>query len=100
MSDIFIGIDLGGTNIKIGCFDSDIKLAELWELSPNTISTWRKRNSIPYKNIVAFCDNEGVSLDYIFTGKGQINRKPEKNTPVAEDIGDRQLPAAVSVLQA
>ena len=26
MSEIFIGIDLGGTNIKIGCFDSDIKL--------------------------------------------------------------------------
>ncbi|UCE98749.1 MAG: ROK family glucokinase [Planctomycetota bacterium] len=26
MNEIFIGIDLGGTNIKIGCFDSDIKL--------------------------------------------------------------------------
>lgn len=26
MSDIYIGIDLGGTNIKIGCFDSDLKL--------------------------------------------------------------------------
>jgi glucokinase len=26
MSEIFIGIDLGGTNIKIGCFDSQIKL--------------------------------------------------------------------------
>ena len=26
MNEIFIGIDLGGTNIKIGCFDSGIKL--------------------------------------------------------------------------
>lgn len=26
MSEIFIGIDLGGTNIKIGCFDSQLKL--------------------------------------------------------------------------
>ena len=26
MSEIFIGIDLGGTNIKIGCFDSKLKL--------------------------------------------------------------------------
>jgi len=26
MSEIFVGIDLGGTNIKIGCFDSGIKL--------------------------------------------------------------------------
>jgi len=26
LSELFIGIDLGGTNIKIGCFDSEIKL--------------------------------------------------------------------------
>ena len=26
MGEIFIGIDLGGTNIKTGCFDSDIRL--------------------------------------------------------------------------
>jgi len=26
MSDIFLGIDLGGTNIKIGCFDSDLNI--------------------------------------------------------------------------
>jgi len=26
MSEIFVGIDLGGTNIKIGCFDSQLKL--------------------------------------------------------------------------
>ncbi len=26
MANIFIGIDLGGTNIKVGCFDSDLKL--------------------------------------------------------------------------
>jgi glucokinase len=26
MSEIFVGIDLGGTNVKIGCFDSQLKL--------------------------------------------------------------------------
>jgi glucokinase len=26
VSEIFVGIDLGGTNIKIGCFDSELKL--------------------------------------------------------------------------
>ncbi|MHC4396566.1 MAG: ROK family protein [Planctomycetota bacterium] len=26
MREIFVGIDLGGTNVKIGCFDSDLKL--------------------------------------------------------------------------
>lgn len=28
MKDIFIGIDLGGTNIKIGCFDNNINLIQ------------------------------------------------------------------------
>ena len=26
MIEVYVGIDLGGTNIKVGCFDSDIKL--------------------------------------------------------------------------
>ena len=26
MSGIFVGIDLGGTNVKIGCFDKELKL--------------------------------------------------------------------------
>ena len=34
MSDIFIGIDLGGTNIKVGCFDNQLKL-----LSKTAVST-------------------------------------------------------------
>ncbi len=33
MSDIFVGIDLGGTNIKIGCFDSKIKLIHKTEVT-------------------------------------------------------------------
>ena len=28
MTDYYIGVDLGGTNIKIGCFDGEIKLIE------------------------------------------------------------------------
>ena len=26
MREVFVGIDLGGTNIKFGCFDSEINL--------------------------------------------------------------------------
>ncbi len=28
MAEVFIGVDLGGTNIKVGCFDSQINLIE------------------------------------------------------------------------
>ena len=28
MAEVFVGVDLGGTNIKVGCFDSQINLIE------------------------------------------------------------------------
>ncbi|MHC4604918.1 MAG: ROK family protein, partial [Planctomycetota bacterium] len=33
MSEIYIGIDLGGTNIKIGCFDSELNLIRKTEVA-------------------------------------------------------------------
>ncbi|MCX5634848.1 MAG: ROK family protein [Planctomycetota bacterium] len=35
MSKIFIGFDVGGTNIKIGCFDSNIKLISKTSIATN-----------------------------------------------------------------
>ena len=26
MTEVFVGVDLGGTNIKIGCFDRELSL--------------------------------------------------------------------------
>jgi len=43
MSEMFVGIDLGGTNIKIGLFDSELKLvsktsvATKVDMGPNVV---------------------------------------------------------------
>ena len=71
--------------IKHKKFKTDLKLAEYWNVTPTTVTNWRKRNSIPFEKIITFCKNEGISLDYIFTGKGEMKRKPKQECCVAEE---------------
>lgn len=61
--------------LKFKGFKTDVKLAKLWRVTPTAITNWRNRNSIPFKKIITFCEAEGVSLDYIFTGEGEITKK-------------------------
>lgn len=42
---------------------TDTDLAGLFEVRPNTISTWRARDSAPYDQIIALCDREMISID-------------------------------------
>jgi hypothetical protein len=66
---------------------SDNKLADILDVSPNTVSTWRKRNSIPFIKIIEFCDYESISLDYIFNGKGgMIRRDMEGDDPEISEL--------------
>ena len=59
---------------------SDNKLADILNVSPNTVSTWRKRNSTPFIKIIEFCDHEGISLDYILTGEGEMIREDKRGS--------------------
>lgn len=48
---------------------SDAQLGKLLgNISQTTIGSWRARNSIPIKKIVAFCHREGQSLDTLVLG--------------------------------
>jgi Bacteriophage CI repressor helix-turn-helix domain len=48
---------------------SDAQLGKLLgNISQATIGSWRARNSIPFKKIVAFCHREGQSLDTLVLG--------------------------------
>lgn len=50
-------------------FQTDTSLAELFGVAPNTVTNWRKRGSIPYDHIVAFCEKERVDLTWLLTGQ-------------------------------
>ncbi|TBR44357.1 hypothetical protein CBF23_003300 [Marinomonas agarivorans] len=49
---------------------SDRELADLLKLPQGTISNWKKRETIPYKEICNSYINTGTSVEWLLTGKG------------------------------
>lgn len=48
---------------------TDIQLSEFLNIKPNTISTWKKRNSLDYATIIAICELHEIDLNEIFLNK-------------------------------
>jgi hypothetical protein len=46
--------------------NSDKQLSEILNVKPNTISTWKKRNSLDYNVIISICELYEISLNEIF----------------------------------
>jgi|GEM_PF-1825412 len=53
-------------------YKTENKIAELFSVSPSTVSTWKLRNSIPYEKVIAFCEESNLSLDYVINGEGEL----------------------------
>jgi len=52
-------------------FKKDFEFCEFYNIKPNTLSTWKKRNKIPYELIEDISQNENISIDFILNGKVQ-----------------------------
>ncbi|HFH0413755.1 TPA: helix-turn-helix domain-containing protein [Salmonella enterica subsp. diarizonae serovar 61:i:z] len=51
---------------------SDVALCEALSVSPQTLSSWKSRNKIPYANCVDVSTQRNVSLDWLLTGRGTM----------------------------
>ncbi len=52
---------------------SDKQLSEFLNVKPNTISTWKKRNSLDYNVIISICELYEVNLNEIFYNSSNHN---------------------------
>lgn len=68
---------------------TDAQLARLFSVKPNVLSTWRSRNTVPYKELIAFCEQEGLNLSAILSGKGPLRyeKRPLVGKTVTEYAG-------------
>lgn len=48
---------------------TDLALAKLLDVKPNTISTWRKRQTIPYDVLFRFCEDHNYDIGWLITGR-------------------------------
>lgn len=53
---------------------SDSALARALDTTPQTISSWKARDSVPYAKCVSLAEEEGLSLDWLLTGQGTMYR--------------------------
>ena len=104
MKKVFVGIDLGGTNIKIGCFDSEIRLicktstpteAEMGpkvviERIAETIEKLLRDGGFSFKDVAAVglgCPGPARYREGII--ESATNLPKFKNTPIRQMLKDR-----------
>lgn len=52
--------------------NTDIQLSEILNVKPNTISTWKKRNSLDYSCLISICQLYEIDLNYIFSNENAV----------------------------
>ena len=58
--------------------ENDTDFSKKYGAKRNTISTWKKRDSIPYELLEEISQNENLSLDWLLTGKGEMLKDRQK----------------------
>jgi DNA-binding transcriptional MerR regulator len=61
---------------QIEGINSNTELANILKVTPQNIYIWRKRNTIPYKELIGYCKNNLQSMDWLLTGK-KLNQSLE-----------------------
>ncbi|WP_081500318.1 helix-turn-helix domain-containing protein [Pseudomonas sp. GM55] len=53
---------------------TDASLSSALKISPQTLSSWKGRDSTPYSICIEIAQTRGISLDWLLLGEGPIRR--------------------------
>lgn len=65
---------------------TDIELSEFLNIKPNTISTWKKRDSVDFDSIISICELYELDLNEIF-----LNKKKASNNSADTPLISREV---------
>lgn len=79
---------------------TDSGLSAALGVSPQTVSSWKGRDSIPYAICVDLANKHGISLDWLLVGEGPRLRahSHQAMTPSADPDWETQLIAGLRLL--
>lgn len=60
---------------------TDAALSLALQISPQTLSSWKGRDSTPYAICIDIAQDRGISLDWLLLGEGPILRNVATNAP-------------------
>jgi len=69
---------------QITATTTDSGLSERLGVSPQTLSSWKGRERMPYSLCIDLAEQHGISLDWLLTGAGPMRRSAEFNTSASE----------------
>jgi hypothetical protein len=52
--------------------DTDYAVAKILSVDPSYINNWKKRETIPYKILLSYCESRGLILNTLLTGSGHL----------------------------
>lgn len=82
--------------LKRACMlNNDAELARFLGVKPNTISTWKVRNSVDHGLIITKC-GETIDLHWLFTGQGEAFRRT--SNPIPQVVSMREVSRVLSIL--
>ncbi|PYY67851.1 transcriptional regulator [Pseudomonas jessenii] len=62
---------------------TDASLSSALQISPQTLSSWKGRDSTPYSLCVEIAQTRGISLDWLLLGEGPVLRQTVTDTSEA-----------------
>lgn len=65
---------------------TDVELSEFLNIRPNTISTWKKRNSVDYDSIISICELYELDLNEILLDRKETVAYEAKTTLVTREV--------------
>jgi hypothetical protein len=70
---------------------SDASLSSALQISPQTLSSWKGRDSTPYSLCVDIARTRGISLDWLLLGEGPVLRPaPAQSAEENQDNATRE----------
>ncbi|ALG68234.1 helix-turn-helix transcriptional regulator [Beggiatoa leptomitoformis] len=82
---------------KLANSKTDKELADYVGISSSNISTWRSRDTIPYDACLKISERDGISIDWLLTGKGSIYKVDYSIDSVKEEQTVLELYRALSM---
>jgi septal ring factor EnvC (AmiA/AmiB activator) len=77
---------------QITATSTDSGLSERLGVSPQTLSSWKGRERMPYSVCIDLAEQHGISLDWLLTGAGPMRRTLEcQASPSQADTEQRML---------
>ena len=70
---------------------TDLELAEILDVKPNTISSWKKRNSLQFETIIGLCKEHKIDLNELFYSdytlfKAQKNKNSKEVKLISSEL--------------